>query len=289
MDKNNDVSYVAGLIRGTEKAMFASFKEANNSKPEPIEEKLKEQIPIVGQTLLNIFKPRKVLLYSGGMDSWLLSELENPDVKLYVDMNTKYSKEEISRLPQDVKIIKLDLGDWERDDKIIPLRNMFLIGLASYYGEEIYLGATAGDRVLDKSFTFGNKMTDLLTYLYGEQHWTSKRDINVNLESKKLTKTQLLQKYLKNGGDITKAFYSTFSCYNPIDNKECWACKPCFRKFVAFYLNFFDFPDEICITVAKYIEKEIIPQIQSGTYDRTLDEQEDILTVYNNIKAKGLV
>ena len=73
----------------------------------------------------------KVLLYSGGMDSWLIDKIWKPDVKLYVDMNTKYSQEEIKRLPSDVIIDKLDLSKWEREDKIIPLRNMYLIGIAS--------------------------------------------------------------------------------------------------------------------------------------------------------------
>ena len=68
---------------------------------------------------------KKVLLYSGGMDSWLISRLWKPDVKLYIDMNTRYSKEEIKRLPKDVVIEKLDLSKWERNDKIIPLRNLY--------------------------------------------------------------------------------------------------------------------------------------------------------------------
>lgn len=38
---------------------------------------------------------KKVLLYSGGMDSYLISKLWKPDVKLYVDLNSKYAKQEI--------------------------------------------------------------------------------------------------------------------------------------------------------------------------------------------------
>lgn len=63
----------------------------------------------------------KVLLYSGGMDSWLIDKIWKPDVKLYVDMNTKYSQEEIKRLPSDVIIDKLDLSKWEREGKIISI------------------------------------------------------------------------------------------------------------------------------------------------------------------------
>ena len=48
-------------------------------------------------------------------------------------MGTKYSQEEIKRLPADVVVEKLDLSKWEREDKIIPLRNMYLIGIATNY------------------------------------------------------------------------------------------------------------------------------------------------------------
>lgn len=48
------------------------------------------------------------------MDSWLIDKIWKPDVKLYVDMGTKYSQEEIKRLPADVVVEKLDLSKWER-------------------------------------------------------------------------------------------------------------------------------------------------------------------------------
>ena len=56
---------------------------------------------------------KKVLLYSGGLDSWLISQIWKPDMRLYVNMHTEYSQQEIDRLPQDVKVgttIMLDDG-----------------------------------------------------------------------------------------------------------------------------------------------------------------------------------
>jgi len=117
------------------------------------------------------------------MDSWLIDKIWKPDVKLYVDMGTKYSQEEIKRLPADVVVEKLNLSKWEREDKIIPLRNMYLIGIATNYGNEICLGATAGDRVLDKSPVFADIYEQLLNYLYQKQHWTEERKIKINLDS----------------------------------------------------------------------------------------------------------
>ena len=169
----------------------------------------------------------KVLLYSGGMDSWLISKIYKPDLKIYVDMCSSYSKNELINIKKNknIKIIKLDLSLYERTDKIIPLRNMYLVMLASKYGNEICIGATAGDRVLDKTYKFCNLADNLLSYLYKPQHWNPvQRNINVVIPFKKYTKSKLVQMYVKKGGNIEKAFYETFSCYNPKKNKPCWNC-----------------------------------------------------------------
>ena len=125
---------------------------------------------------------KKVLLYSGGMDSWLISHLWKPDVKLYIDTGSSYAAEERRRLPPDITIEHLDLNRFERADKIIPLRNLFFVMLASYYGDKICLGATYGDRVLDKSVIFAQKASGLLSYLYQPQHWTEGRRISVGVQ-----------------------------------------------------------------------------------------------------------
>lgn len=225
---------------------------------------------------------KKVLLYSGGMDSWLIDKLWKPDVRLYVDMSTQYSKEEMERLPEDVVVEKLDLSKWEREDKIIPLRNMYLIGIATNYGNEICLGATAGDRVLDKSPIFAELYEELLGYLYQKQHWTEKRTIRINLDYKAYTKTELLRQYTAQGGSISDALSSSFSCYDPVDGHECWHCKPCFRKFIAFALNGYPFPRDIVTRNISYIKKEVLPLIENGSYGRKQEEIEilQVLELY---------
>ena len=229
----------------------------------------------------NIYK-KKVLLYSGGMDSWLIDKIWKPDIKLYLDMNTAYSQDEIKRLPSDVIVNKLDLSMWEREDKIIPLRNMYMIGIATNYGDEICLGATAGDRVLDKSLEFAELYKPLLDYLYQKQHWTEQRVIDINLDFKKHTKAELVRIYIEQGGSIEEAVSSSFSCYEPINGKECWGCKPCFRKFIAFALNGYSFPQEVIDRNISYIRKEILPQIESGSYGREQEEAEisQVLELY---------
>ena len=56
---------------------------------------------------------KKVLLYSGGMDSWLIDKLWKPDIRMYVDMHTKYSYKEIAKIKKfglDVKIVDFPLN-----------------------------------------------------------------------------------------------------------------------------------------------------------------------------------
>ena len=132
---------------------------------------------------------KKVLLYSGGMDSWLIDKIWQPDKKIYINMHTRYSEQEIKKikaLNTDVEIIDFPLGQWERDDKIIPLRNLYLpMVVCNITGTEdvdICLGATAGDRVLDKSKEFVEKANDLLNYLYQLLYRSKNLNFVLNLQ-----------------------------------------------------------------------------------------------------------
>lgn len=234
---------------------------------------------------------KKVLLYSGGMDSWLMSKLWKPDIKLYVDMKTRYSENELARIRKepDVQVVEFPLGQWERKDAIIPLRNLYLAMVAcNVTGSEdveILIGATAGDRVLDKSPAFVAKATDLLSYLYTPQHWIPEgKKVKVCIDYKQYTKTDLLKMFKKQGGDLEEAFTHSFSCYNPVDGHECWHCKPCFRKFTAFSEAGYEFSDDVARTVCSYIKTDILPDIEAGTYGRGEKEEHDIVDVYNKYK-----
>lgn len=48
---------------------------------------------------------KKVLLYSGGTDSWLIDKIWKPDTKIYIDIHGRYSEVEKKRLPNDVKVV----------------------------------------------------------------------------------------------------------------------------------------------------------------------------------------
>ena len=222
---------------------------------------------------------KKVLLYSGGMDSWLIDKLWKPDIRLYVNMHTTYSEQEISKLSEDVTIVDFPLGQWERPDAIIPLRNLYLIMVAcNITGDEdveICVGATDGDRSTDQSKEFFMQCEELLGYLYKPQHWIPNgKSIKVITDYKNKTKTQLLEQYIKEGGDVEEAFMRSLSCYHPNHSGEpCWYCKPCFRKFVAFANNGYNFTQDTIDKNMKYITKYIVPELDAGTYRGTEDNE----------------
>ena len=91
---------------------------------------------------------KKVLLYSGGADSWLIDKLWKPDVKLYVNIHGEYNVAEMKRLPADVKVLDFPLlGQFEDPEThFVPLRNLYFLMLATHYGDHICFGATRGDR-----------------------------------------------------------------------------------------------------------------------------------------------
>ena len=65
---------------------------------------------------------KKVLLYSGGMDSWLIDKIWEPDVKLFIDVGTEASKIERQRLPKDVIIKEFDYQNMKQKMNIIIYR-----------------------------------------------------------------------------------------------------------------------------------------------------------------------
>lgn len=246
---------------------------------------------------------KKILLYSGGMDSYLADKLWKPDIKVYVDCKSEYSKAEVNHLavPSDIVMVSsaLNLETFERDDAIIPYRNLYFLTVAANIAEiywpletypdidciEIGLGATAGDRVLDKSPEFAEMFGEVLTLLNRPQHWTggNARQIKVVLPVKNFTKADMVHNYLvqemKEDRSADKAMErlnrETFSCYSPQLGAPCWRCKPCFRKWVALTLNGYKgFGPGTDSAVRSYITDSILPQIENGTYGREQESNE---------------
>lgn len=185
----------------------------------------------------------KLLLYSGGLDSFIASHLFRPDRCLYVDLKSRYSDKEIANLvpPAYGELVFdheiLNLQHFERPDLIIPQRNAFLILAGALYGgSEIMLGATQGDRSKDKDLVFASRMNELLAHIWSPQHWLmAGRTINVTLPMRELSKRELVRRYLRTGGDPA-LLQLCVSCYDS-DSIRCGRCKACARKWMALVLN----------------------------------------------------
>ena len=233
---------------------------------------------------------KKVLLYSGGVDSWLINQIWEPNVRLYVDLGTDYGKEEIDlfkKNDEEVQIVSFDLSEYELEDKFIPLRNLYLImfacNITDFEDVEICLGATVADRSYDKSMEFLEKTESLLNYMYtpyvSQPH---SKNIKIVKEFKNKSKKELLKMYLKKGGDINKAFNESYGSFKKEMSE--WECKKFYRKYVAFKLNGYSFPSYVDKRMFDYFTNTELKEIESlgDEYTRGIEGQE-MLEVYNHL------
>lgn len=182
-----------------------------------------------------------VQLYGGGIDSVCIAHLHQPDIRVYFDLGTEEAAQEKQRALAAGAIVdsRLFLGDQVLPNKILPARNLLLVAMASYYGNTILLGSTAGDTTRDKDFTFITSASRLLSHIL--QHDPTKalpfhaQGVTVFAPGLHLTKTQLVRQYLEANGD-PDALVNSRSCYTGHE-VECGQCRSCVRKYVALRLN----------------------------------------------------
>lgn len=234
----------------------------------------------------------KVLLYSGGMDSWLIDKLWNPDVKLYINIHGDYNEAEMKNLPEDVKIVDCEfLSQFEmHDTKFLPLRNLYFLMIASHFGDCVCLGATGGDwGNNDKTPQFLGMANQLLSYLWFDKK--VQRNVTVEQGYVYTAKSELLKMCLDKGISIDEIKKGTFSCYTPKDGKECFECYPCFRKFALLYANGAQYTERERRKMWEYVKKNIIPTKDEGGYagtyytDRGV-ESEDLIKAVEKLKEE---
>lgn len=222
----------------------------------------------------------KVLLYSGGMDSWLIRKLWKPDLCLYVDMKTEYSEIEKSRLPEDVKVVELPLQQFSLPNSIIPLRNLYLFmtacNVTEFEDAQICLGALNGDRINDKTKKFVDLLNPLLQYLYEPQQSQPGKNVEVVLPYKDMSKRELLTEYVSQGGILREVWENSFSCYHPVNNRPCLNCKACFRKAIPFIVAGMEFKTEEKEAIKKFLDDKVLTDMDNYTKDKG-KEGEDCL------------
>lgn len=183
---------------------------------------------------------KRVLLFSGGLDSYLVHRLFKPEVLLYVGCNHKYQDREEKAI-KDLKLDKvvkrdlsLDLQRWERTDAIIPLRNMLFAAVASRYGDTIWMGSLRGEINWDKTDEFYWLTSAAMSHCYNASYWSEGRVIKVESPVQHLTKAQLIARAIKEGIN-PKDWSKTVSCYD--SRGFCGQCSSCFKRWVAHTLN----------------------------------------------------
>lgn len=219
---------------------------------------------------------KKVLLFSGGFDSMLQEYLIKPDVLLYVDMGTSYSERELEalmRLPLSYRnrliIKRIDLGEYERENKYLPYRNLILGTIAMQYGQHVYFGFNHTDDAPDKDDMFLNKTTSLFRHLnkncIGDMHWEN-TNFSFNAPFKKYSKTEMVKMCLDKGMSV-KLIQNIRSCYDSYSDKGCGVCYPCLNKAIALINNgIFEkglFDEEITVEQLSERLKSIIDNPQS--------------------------
>lgn len=190
---------------------------------------------------------RKILLFSGGLDSVIANRYLYPDLCVHFELGTKYSIVESNTVYDFIakKIINngvvlhnIDLSRYEEVDSNIPLRNLFLISGAineavlmypteSFFN--VYLIVQQDEMSIpDRSENFFEMASSLFSLL-------SKKNINLYIPFDEMDKTDMVEWFLKDNWSVDELFMS-YSCYRGMDI-ECGDCNACFRKWVSFVNN----------------------------------------------------
>ena len=171
---------------------------------------------------------KKVLMYSGGWDSYCASFIHPDAKKLYINFHTPYSEIEMKNLPADVEIQDVDLQRYALADGYhIPQRNviMALIAAASVMPDaerdldpeiEVYICGVKEDATAPDKSPYYFSCLSLLASMFG----TNGNRFNVNVKGffdyDKITMWEMAGK---------PDMRNIISCYKGENCGKCLACK----------------------------------------------------------------
>lgn len=184
-------------------------------------------------------EPKFILMFSGGLDSYLalLTLLDNGivPVLVYAQHGSRNDDEQLHQAKRLAKkhgmglIIDktLSLGDWETGTAFIPNRNGFLGFVGALYGNFIYFAIMDGEQEYTdcRPETFMS-LSMALTNLSGTP-------TVVDSPFWELTKAEVIGNLDPANYDSLKA---TYSCHTGGDT-HCGKCSACFRRWTAFEVN----------------------------------------------------
>lgn len=175
-----------------------------------------------------------ILLFSGGIDSFVAYHYLGKPQTVYFNLHTKYSDKEL-------KVVKSLIPDTSIEDCInfesreeagtafVPYRNLHLALLANKYSDTIVIAGLKDDMVNDKNEVVFLQFSRLMSDMMG-------RTITVTSPFWDMTKADVVRWYLHNGG-TKEQLLQTISCYSEEDTIYCGKCPACFRKWNALQYN----------------------------------------------------
>jgi len=174
-----------------------------------------------------------ILLFSGGIDSYVAWHYLNKPPTVYFDLGTPYSQKEINviqkLIPNTIIDTSLNLGDRQIGEKAyVPFRNLYLAMLAVKYSDVIVIAGLKDDDVSDKNEKIFIKFSELLSEM-------ENRAIIVISPFWNMTKEEVIKWYL--AFHTSENLHKTISCYSNEPTNYCGKCPSCFRKWCALRSN----------------------------------------------------
>lgn len=224
----------------------------------------------------------EILCFSGGLDSFIAWNYLKKPPALFFELGHRYCERErktVDFLSQKYGISVvvcdlLDIGSFEEPDANLPLRNLYLVMLASHFADRIHLIVQRGEMSIpDRSERFFRETSDFLSFLHG-------RPITVATPFSEMTKVDMVDWYLNEN----LPFEGLLDCYSCFEGKAkaCGMCAACFRKFIALEAN--------GLSTEGHFSKDLLQWEGVDRYVKNLAQyeprrREQIIRV---LKAKGL-
>jgi len=205
-----------------------------------------------------------LLMYSGGMDSYIAWKFLREPETIYFDFGHRYSEWEKLAIEQTIPDTIIDssinLSQWEEPDANIPLRNAFLIMMASNYDKDLVLVVQRGEMSIpDRSYPFFSKFGAWLTWMRGEG-----KSYTISSPFFNLTKTEMVRWYVDEGHDVEQLLL-TRSCFSEV-GLPCGQCGACFRRWVALTNN--DLEEEYTNNILEWDHiSDYVEKMKKGMYD----------------------
>lgn len=195
-----------------------------------------------------------ILLFSGGIDSFVAYHYLGRPQTVYFDLGTPYTQKEIKviqeLIPETIIDNSLNLGSRQIGDKAyVPFRNLYLAMLAVKYDDTIVIAGVKDDDVSDKNEQIFKKFSNLLSEL-------EDRPIQVISPFWNMTKEDIVAWFLKD--HVYENLLRTVSCYSKEDTIYCGKCPSCFRKWCALKANKIDLGFYNKSLVKEYYEKALM-------------------------------